>query len=833
MESPEVLLDTKMAFHSTDGVNDMNGHTSCGNGSKPIQADIVIEDSDPLDVLEDLDTMMEDIIDNRLKIARLVSDSVMKGMVSAVEEEAEEKIKAKDLELAVLKMSLQYHNVNGDQNKSWWLQETLEDASVNHDNLKESLIVLKKSATDQFKKLRKQIEGVRGCKIKRNGSCHEIVGLGGILKEEKYENGVDLEKTIDNLEMVMNSTYGLVNTMLISSKTSLSEWQQEHELKRELEDMVMQTSIRCIWDQNASCCGRQSVDLTDKFSNISHLRNELEALRNLIPHHESENLVSHGSFDFENNAHGNPLRSQLSSRWDENGKSTEGLTVPDSFDAAQLSHMNKEQLVKFFNNTISKMKREHESTVQQKTEEYISLKGKYLSERRSLVLPSKEFEALKKKIPEVVSKLDVILSETNEIPKKSDSITINTLLKETSHLKDSLAVKNNEVKLLESQLSSSDTQFKKLVKTHESLMSDACIEASIVEDVYKCVVEGLNCKIQDMKEESELEMIAMHDIYEVLLGVGSKDSSVFALEDTFMESLFMQELLQTIFKESLNDADKKIATLHEREVELILEGEERAKLVEEYERVKRELTKEREQCEVALIECDNLKKQANLNETLMLKKNKEVDEMNEKLLKAQEKNLSDRMEINALEEKVEVSMKEIKSLNDYKNMVLDLSNEKQSFISLIEVKEKEHRKQMEAIVVLVDELSTKIGDLERRVKWDILNYNTRLENSRSQLTSLIKEVSVIKSTGILYKQKFEKKCSDLQMAENEVDLLGDEVETLIGLLEKIYIALDHYSPVLQHYSGVIEILELVRREIRDLDRDIRYTPSLLQCSPKS
>ncbi|KVH85898.1 hypothetical protein Ccrd_025420, partial [Cynara cardunculus var. scolymus] len=36
-----------------------------------------------------------------------------------------------------------------------------------------------------------------------------------------------------------------------------------------------------------------------------------------------------------------------------------------------------------------------------------------------------------------------------------------------------------------------------------------------------------------------------------------------------------------------------------------------------------------------------------------------------------------------------------------------------------------------------------------------------------------------------------------------VDLLGDEVETLLGLLEKIYIALDHYSPVLQHYPGVL------------------------------
>ena len=36
----------------------------------------------------------------------------------------------------------------------------------------------------------------------------------------------------------------------------------------------------------------------------------------------------------------------------------------------------------------------------------------------------------------------------------------------------------------------------------------------------------------------------------------------------------------------------------------------------------------------------------------------------------------------------------------------------------------------------------------------------------------------------------------------QVDLLGDEVDALLSLLEKIYIALDHYSPILQHYPGV-------------------------------
>lgn len=43
------------------------------------------------------------------------------------------------------------------------------------------------------------------------------------------------------------------------------------------------------------------------------------------------------------------------------------------------------------------------------------------------------------------------------------------------------------------------------------------------------------------------------------------------------------------------------------------------------------------------------------------------------------------------------------------------------------------------------------------------------------------------------------------VVESQVDLLGDEVETLLDLLEKIYIALDHYSPILKHYPGVSTI----------------------------
>ncbi|KAI3797355.1 hypothetical protein L1987_32611 [Smallanthus sonchifolius] len=786
MGSQEVL-ETTMAFCSTDGVHD--------SGSE--QAGIGMEQNEDVNVefLEEYDGLMEDV-DNRLRVARMVSDSVIKGMVSAVEQDADEKIKAKELELESLKRSLSFFDVNGDRNES----TSFEDVCVKHDKMKESV-------TDEFKRLRKQIEGVKGGKLKRNGS-YEMVGLGGILKDEN-----DIEKTVDNLEMMMNNMSKLVDTVLIFSKDSLSEWQHKHELKEELEDMVIQSSIKCIQEEFQEA-GSQNLLLAEKFSNISDLRNELVSLTKLLPSHDSGHLISHGSLDVDM-THGNPLRSQLSSRWEENGESTESKPdVADSYDANTLSHMNKEELVKFFNNMMLDRKREHEAELHEMADNYINLRRKYLNERQSFVPLIKDFDVLKKKIPEVVAKLDDILNGIDGFVGKGDNVvSLNSVLRENRQLRDSLAFMKDEGKNLSSQLTI-------VSEVHKSFMADAFLEASIVEDVYKCVIRELNCHIQNMKEESELEIVAMQDIYKVLL----ENTSIYATEDMRVESLFMQELLETVFKETLMDVNQKLESIHEKyittsenlvsfetkamamQAEMTLEVEEREKLRNQVNFL-RSLMEEKET--LARDEINNLRKQ----ETLMLKTNKELDEMREKLSKAEEKLLSDKMEIHSLNQRLALAMEEIKTSNEYKNMFLDLTQEKQRFMSQIEAKEREHRKKMEAVVVLVDELTAKFVDFESRVTWDVKNNYTRLENSRTQLGSLVTAANVLKNTGILYKQKLEMKCCDLQMAEEEVDLLGDEVETLLGLLQKIYIALDHYSPVLQHYPGVIEILELVRREL--------------------
>uniref|UniRef100_K3YEK9 Uncharacterized protein n=2 Tax=Setaria italica TaxID=4555 RepID=K3YEK9_SETIT len=75
----------------------------------------------------------------------------------------------------------------------------------------------------------------------------------------------------------------------------------------------------------------------------------------------------------------------------------------------------------------------------------------------------------------------------------------------------------------------------------------------------------------------------------------------------------------------------------------------------------------------------------------------------------------------------------------------------------------------------------------------------RLRGLDKQLANLAEQVSSLKKSELIYRTAFTGRCCDLQTAEAEVDLLGDEVELLLGLVSKTYKALNHYSPVLQHY----------------------------------
>ncbi|KAF2317896.1 hypothetical protein GH714_041216 [Hevea brasiliensis] len=366
------------------------------------------------------------------------------------------------------------------------------------------------------------------------------------------------------------------------------------------------------------------------------------------------------------------------------------------------------------------------------------------------------------------------------------------------------------------------------------VIEDANIEASISDDLYKFLLKEMVNQMKSFIEELDIEHDIMDGIYEIIFKEATRNAEPtgnLEIEDSVIESVIMQGICEVIFRESFKEAEEKVGTLNlkymnenkvrvslemqalEKEKELRLNIAEREKLeqkmlllraaIEEKGNLIQErvgvLTKEKEKVELVSQELDELR----LQTTQQLSKyNEDLQVIKGDLVNASEKIEMDKMEISKLREQLEIVTKKLREADEEKSLLLSTSQQYQNTISSAEAREREYRKQTNSTIVLIQGLEKAVNDFEYRATEDIKMNRLRLEALSSQLSSLIQEAIKLKKTGLLYKQRLEKRCSDLQKAEAEVDLLGDEVDTLLSLLEKIYIALDHYSPILQHYPGV-------------------------------
>lgn len=843
-----------------------------------------------VNLLADLDSYLQDVND-RLTISRMVSDSVIKGMVTAVTQEAVEKIAQKEQEVVGLKEILHVYRSGRDekeslrssamQHKSKGTKHgtrcSFSEAVIDHDRMDETLGCLRSVCGEQFARVKKEINWIQGCcSMKKISSSSELLGLGGILHEQSSERWSDADKMLDSLRATLETVFKGVVEIVRLSKSSLHEWKQEQEFQAEIEALVMGNCIRSLEQEyEGKLWDRISDDKSTKWSGrmkeISSLREELEAISKSLCVPEGGQLVSHGSLDGEGLANGKKSHfhhkvlgnhvTAPASLWEANGKHEESETnKPENLDpnSQKLKHLTKDEAIAYYNNELTKMRRSHESKVQEMTEEYFRLKREYLTEKGSSLLlkKDKEFDTLKKKIPDIVSKLDDILVENEKLPAVSNNAgslnslkdRLEALLAENRQLRDFLTDKKKEVKCLEAQVydatdkmskhSLSEPKLLNIIEYLRSDMEDLSIQASIGADVFTCLLGEMMGEIKCIVEGSYLEWNIMQEFYESRIkeaSLNAQRTSQHEVEDTDMLSIITQGLCETIYRESWREAKDKMNMLNmkyidenevrislekvlsekERELEIEVADKERLKqeklfLVEEKERLAEEvaaaLNIERGQFQLAAEELEYLRLQTYKQQIIISRSNEELAEALREI-KLYEKDISE------LNKKLEVVGKELREADVERRTLLAVNKEKQNAISVHEANEREVRKQMVSIFNVVNGLSKNAADLERRVTEDISKNCLRLNKLSSQSCLLIQKANILKRTGLLYKQRLERRCADLQKAEAEVDLLGDKVETLLSLLEKIYIALDHYSPVLQHYPGIVETLKLVKREL--------------------
>ncbi|CAI0545549.1 unnamed protein product [Linum tenue] len=832
-----------------------------------------VEENDNLDVdiLNDLDVYSEAIINDRLTVSRVVNDSIIMGIVSAVQQEASDEIANRDLELARLKETfpprrLRIDDSEGSGDSAMFeelkadLYPSTSDASAEFDNSQECLEKLALDAKEQFKKLKIEIDKVKGsCSMRRISSASESLGLSGILSEKVPDKWDNVDKSLHDLKIAVNSICKRAIDTADQSKSVLFQWQQERDFQQEIEGMVMKNCV-CglqeefelrLWNKSAESFSYNAANLPEgKIKEISTLRQELDAISRLLTVPENGQLVSHGSLEHRK-VSCNHI-SSTNSLWEANGKQAESIIpTPENFDHSQLKHLSRDDLANYYKTEVIKMRRQHESKVQEMTEELFSLKREYLRERSSSspLKKDKEFEELRRRISGVTSLLDGLIMENDKLPPHGDvgesleclKHRLESLSLENRQLRGSLADKKKETKFLSSQVSAAakrlseaslmEANLRRFINNLRWAAEDARFEASLSDDLYKFLIKEMIGQNESSFEQLELEIDIRKGIYDMICNEAAENYhsiSKCQAEDSDLEAIIVQGLSEIIYRGAFQEAEMELYELNHKYVN---ESEVRAalemKALEIEERLRLNVAeKEILQKQIVALETSNEEKEKLLQEMVDALKTESqryavvLDEVEMLKAHASEQQLllsQSRSEAEVIRGHLGEAFEKIKMYNkescELRQSLELLGKEKQHALSEFEAKERELANQMGLAVVLIHGLSASVSAFQCRTEEIISKNRFRLENMSSQISALRRKAKRLEQMGFLYKEALKRKRSDLGKAEAEVDLLGDEVDTLLGLLEKIYIALDHYSPILKHYPGIIEILKLVRREL--------------------
>ncbi|CAL9041281.1 unnamed protein product [Musa banksii] len=834
----------------------------------------------------DMDSYWDELND-RLSLSRMVNDTVIKGMVSAIVEEAAEKIASKEAEIAVLNeklMSCKSHVAAGQNLEITSSQSLMMEAEIDERRLESCKSCLSScgdcKCVNNVSRLRIMVENqiqwlkndLQHLKSLDNVS-REGIDPCNILHETKaIKKLLEVDQKVDVLKDILGLVFKEICVMTCSKKVVSSELQWEHELQREINTIVLQDYVRGLQDEYETMLYHQTVFIKNsnknwqkKATELKAMRDELHAIMEEVNYHENfeEWTVTKRKDHFPAKVLGNH---NFPSQPEENETmmmEKSGDSGENMLDFAHLNHMNKEELLFYFKTEMTKMRRRHDSALLEKTEELFRLKREFLKERGSSVLrKDKELEHLREKVPGFILKLDEILVEKEtllELYNHDDELQSFkekncSLVYENKRVRNLLMEKTNELKCLSAQISdvanqkalhsSAEANYLNQLKKLTSVIEDVKTETNFRDQLCNIILRGLidehRCIMQDIEIKIKLLMKINTTIFRGVICDAitcmNPMISKYSKEKLSLEALLLQKenalrseieencklkqdvvSLSSSMKEEENLNKSFEATLLEKENALRLEIEKNSKLkqviasisssLEEKEKLASEsgstLMQQKQQLDIVHRELNMLRDHKSMQEEQLSSCKLELISLTSKLNKTLQKNHYYELELDKLNEKLKLVSDALKEEETQKTMLL----------GVLEGKEGEQVKQLRSISESMMELSKGFADLERHLIESSKRNESRLKVLSHQLNPLVQLASQQKKNCFLYKKKIETSWSNLQKAEAEVDLLGDDVEALLGLLGKIYLALDHYSPVLQHYPGVMEILKLVQREL--------------------
>ncbi|XP_066352592.1 WPP domain-associated protein-like isoform X1 [Miscanthus floridulus] len=633
-------------------------------------------------------------------------------------------------------------------------------------------------------------------------SCHEDATIE------------DMESFLDEVDEVNDKfhVFGVVTGAII--KEILSDVQQEAASQIALKDVEIASL-----NQKLQQLGNGSLSLYEgrdkRHDEFYSLRQQLDSISKSLLN--SEWGLSGSQHNFEDSE--NVSKQQDKEKSSRNGVAKTihpGDSKEEVFgDPKLLDHMDKVALIAHFNKSMNEMKRQHDSVLYQRTEEIFKLKREILKKDGSNpfhLRNNKELEQTRKKIEEVISKLDVLLLEnkrtsvrikSNAIPGQQDK---NHVLDSEIQQLESGASNNEEdhcsIPTHSSHFASREADHELNIIRLESDVEDARIAATLREEIERIIIKEFISEINIELHGYEIEGDMKQEICSIVQN------------EAIAKSMSNIDSLLSKYEEKKSHAEEE--SLHKQKIEkLKLIVDSFTELVSEKEKFISQIGLEAMHTRVESL-CrglDLLRDKVAKQDSYLSEKNREFGVIMGRLEQAQQHVQHNDVTLVELNDRLRTISDSLKDLERQNQALHNIIEEKEKMLTSAVSKDKDMREFMDNIVKSIRDFEIVMMDQQAVVANKVQHNESRFCFLKEQCKHLAKEGNLLKKKALRYKEISETRGSNLQKAELEVDLLGDEVEALTDLLAKIYTALDHYSPVLQHYTGVMETLNMIKKHI--------------------
>lgn len=724
-------------------------------------------------LLDDLDNYWDELND-RLTVSRMVSDSIIKGMVQAVVEESEERNAAKEAEIARLNEKLQSCHCNSAISNMLSLPCNSSEANINW-NCIDDLGSLRLAAEELIQKLKEDIHTVRISNS--DGQLNYLsadVGLCSILPQARsHEKLMETREIVDSLGTIVETLFKEISEMFHAVKASVFEQQWAYEFEKEINSIIIQRNVSAFQDEfEKKLYGQRryinmlKMNWQQKIDELSSLREDLDSISRSLSSSESGPLLSHSSLDTFEEWGSSKRMDHISRKFSGNHhllyttqNEENGITVMkqsedceksmlEVADSSQLKNLDRDEVISYYKTKMIKMRRQHDSALQEKTEELFKLKREFLREKgSSLFKKDKEFELLKKRIPEVILKLDGILAE-KEFPVVENNHdefcslegSIITLLSENQQLRDLLSKNRKEVKSLSSQVldaasqmslySSAESKFQEQINKLEGDLEDVKVEASIQSELYSIILKEVICENKMAVEDIEIEAGIVQDIHTTAVRgfIGDGMSTI----NSIILKYFSEK---SSLKSLLCEKERELSAEIEAKKKLMDTVASLSTLMKEKEKDASEtgstLLQQKQQFDLLNQEIDMLREQVAKQDELILNSKMDSDSMNRRLEEVLQQIHESEGEITKLNNKLLTASNALEEVEKQKTMLHDIIEDREKKLLSSITQANQQAKQMNTIVSSLMELSKASIDFEHKLTKKIERNETRYSFSFS------------------------------------------------------------------------------------------------------